>query len=186
MRVAAAVLISVASVAHATAAQPSPDARMQQWSTALGVECTHCHVEGQWGDESKPTFDFARRMMRMVDALNRGPLNGIGTVTCRTCHRGHPAPTRLSRDVWQPILSAHEGEFAGRGNSGLAMSVYSASLGVDCSFCHDENRSAAGKPAKAMVAKMLPIFEEIPRYFTDTRTPTTQCYMCHQGKTKPE
>ena len=37
-----------------------------------------------------------------------------------------------------------------------------------------------------MVANMFPIFDEIPRYFTDTRQPVTQCFMCHQGKTKPE
>ena len=23
-------------------------AKMQEWSKALGVECTHCHLDGQW------------------------------------------------------------------------------------------------------------------------------------------
>lgn len=187
MRVAASVFVlSLYGSAGLAAAQPAVDPRMEQWSSALGVACTHCHVDGQWADESKPTFDFARRMMRMVDGLNGGPLKGIGTVTCRTCHRGQRIPARLSRDTWQRILSEHEAEFARQPERGLAMSVYSASLGVDCSYCHDADRAAAGTPAKAMVARMLPIFDEIPRYFSDARKPTTQCYMCHQGRTKPE
>jgi len=186
MRVAAALFVIAVSAANQAAAQSSPDLRMRQWSSALGVACTHCHVDGQWQDESKPTFEFARRMMRMVDGLNGGPLKGIGTVTCLTCHRGQPIPARLSRDTWQRILSEHDAEFAQQPNRGLAMSVYSASLGVECSYCHDADRSAAGTPAKAMVARMLPIFDEIPRYFSDARMPTTQCYMCHQGRTKPE
>jgi hypothetical protein len=38
-----------------------------------------------------------------------------------------------------------------------------------------------------MVAKMMPIFEEIPKHFDKAiRMPVTQCYMCHQGGVKPE
>jgi len=37
-----------------------------------------------------------------------------------------------------------------------------------------------------MVEKMLPIFDEIPKHFDKARMPQTQCYMCHQGKVKPE
>ena len=66
--------------------------RMQVWSKALGVECLHCHVAGQWTDAAKPTFEFARRMMRMVDGLNAGPLKEVGQVTCWTCHRGNAYP----------------------------------------------------------------------------------------------
>jgi len=37
-----------------------------------------------------------------------------------------------------------------------------------------------------MVARMLPIFDEIPKYFDETRRPTTQCFMCHHGGRTPE
>ena len=68
-----------------------------------------------------------------------------------------------------------------------AMSVYSASLGVECAHCHEAgNWAAAAKPAHAMVEKMLAIFDEIPKHFDRSRMPQTQCYMCHQGKTIPE
>ena len=185
---AVAVLAAVVSGAAPVSESRTQEvtARMQAWSAALGVDCTHCHRAGQWADESMPTFAFARRMQAMVEGLNSGPLRGIGEITCATCHRGKPIPNRLPRRAWETTLADHEAEFAGNKNRGLAMSVYSASLGVDCSHCHETDRSLNTKPPKAIVAKMLPIFDEIPKYFDDTRRPVTQCYMCHQGKIKPE
>ena len=68
----------------------------------------------------------------------------------------------------------------------LAMSVYSASLDVECTHCHEAgNWASAAKPAHAMVEKMLPIFDEIPKHFDQSRMPRTQCYMCHQGQRVP-
>src|SRR5262245_46075073 len=64
---------------------------------ALGVECSHCHIGSDLADARKPTFDFARRMERMVDGINDGPLKGIGSVRCWSCHRGHPVPPRIPR-----------------------------------------------------------------------------------------
>ncbi len=160
---------------------------MQAWSKALGVECAHCHVPDRWTDPSKVTFEFAQRMNRMLDALNTDTLKDVGPISCWTCHRGRAVPARLARDAWETIRADHDGEFAGSANRAIAMSVYAASLGVDCSHCHETDRTLNTKPAKAMVEKMLPIFEEIPKHFDKAqRMPNTQCYMCHQGKTKPE
>ena len=169
-----------------TAAQDAVQARMAEWATALGVDCTHCHVPDRWTDTAKPAFEFAQRMSRMVAALNEGALQGLGGVTCWTCHRGQPIPGRLPRERWEKLRADHAGEFAGRPNRAIAMSVYAASLGVDCSHCHEADRTLMTRPPKAVVAKMLPIFEEIPKYFDRARMPNTQCYMCHQGKIKPE
>src|SRR5262245_47514272 len=168
-------------------AQDAVELRMQAWSKALGVECTYCHVTGDWPDSSKPVFDFARRMSRMVDGLNSGALKDIGEISCWTCHRGRSTPARLPRESWEKIAAEHEAEFEGRKNRALAMGVYSASLGVDCTHCHEAtDRAANTKAAKAMVARMLPIFDAIPTYFDDRRRPVTQCFMCHQGHVKPE
>jgi hypothetical protein len=157
------------------------------WSKALGVECTHCHADGNPSDSSKPNFEFAQRMNRMVAALNAAPLRDVATISCWTCHRGQPIPRRLARDVWEKIRSDHSGEFADRPNRAVAMSVYAASLGVECTHCHETDRTLNTKPPKAMVAKMMPIFEEIPKHFDKAiRMPVTQCYMCHQGGVKPE
>ena len=186
MRRSFVVLACLLATALQLSAQTSVDLTMKAWSKALGVECVHCHVQDNWTDASRPTFDFARRMSRMLAALNAGPLKDVGEISCWTCHRGRSIPARLARDTWEKIRDAHAAEFEGP-NRAIAMSVYAASLGVDCSHCHDTDRKLNTKAPKAMVAKMLPIFEDIPRHFDKAvRAPVTQCYMCHQGATRPE
>ncbi len=180
----AAALILAASTS--LLAQDDIQTRMTTWSVALGVECEHCHVAGQWSDTSKQTLAFARRMMRMVDGLNAGPLKGVGSITCWTCHRGRTIPARVPRAAWEKVQADHAVEFAGDADRALAMSVYTASLGVECSYCHGANRADNAKPAKAMVARMSAMFTEIPKYFDESRQPRTQCFMCHQGAVKPE
>lgn len=157
------------------------------WSKALGVDCSHCHVAGNWTDASRPTFDFARRMNSMLAALNAGPLKDVGAISCWTCHRGRSAPARIPRDAWEKVRADHLAEFTDAPTRALTMSVYAASLGVDCSHCHETDRALSTKPARAMVPVMLTIFEEIPKHFDKaTRMPSTQCYMCHQGQVKPQ
>ena len=159
---------------------------MRAGATALGVECTHCHIPGAFADGSKPAHEFAQRMRQMVAALNAGPLKGIDPITCWTCHRGKTRPDRLPPASWQSIRAHHVGEFTSP-NAALTMSVYSASLGVECGHCHEPGSfTAPTRPAYAMVAKMLPIFDEIPKHFDPTRMPQTQCYMCHQGERIPQ
>jgi hypothetical protein len=189
MRMAFCVLLFAGtSGATAHVAAQEVQARMQAWSKALGVACGHCHVDGNWTDASKPAFDFAQRMNRMVAALNGGALKEVATITCWTCHRGRTIPARLPRESWEKIRAEHLTEFADRPNRAIAMSVYAASLGVDCSHCHEADRTLNTKPTKALVKdKMLAIFDEIPKHFDKAvRMPQTQCYMCHQGKVKPE
>ena len=81
------------------------------------------------------------------------------------------------------VMTAHAAEFAGRDNLSLAMSVYSASLGVSCTHCHVEGDwTAATKRTHQTVALMATIFDLIPTYFDSAvRAPRTQCFMCHQG-----
>lgn len=179
-------LTAVLLLSATVSAQQDVQARMQTWSQALGVECTHCHVEGAWTDASKPLFDFARRMNGMVTAINSGPLKDVATITCWTCHRGRTVPPRLPRESWEKIRADHINEFVAQPNRAIAMSVYTASLGVECSHCHDTDRTVNTKPPKAIVPKMNAIFEEIPKHFDDKRRPVTQCFMCHQGKTRPQ
>jgi formate-dependent nitrite reductase cytochrome c552 subunit len=122
----------------------------------------------------------------LVDAVNAGALKGVAPITCWTCHRGQTHPPRLPDIAWQGIRDQHVGEFTSP-NAALTMSVYAAALGVDCSFCHEPGSfTAPTKPAYAMVAKMVAIFDEIPGHFDASRMPSTQCYMCHQGKRIPE
>ncbi len=177
------IVIVVMATAVPAVAQDDVATRMTAWSKALGVECTHSHVEGNWTDASKPTFGFAQRMNRMVAALNAGPLRDVGAISCWTCHRGRSTPARLPRASWEKIRDDYQAELAKRPTH----AVYPASLGVECSHCHGADRTLTTKAPMAMVAKMMPIFDEIPKHFDKAvRMPVTQCYMCHQGRVKPE
>ena len=80
---------------------------MRGFTQALDVRCEHCHV-GEGNDLS--AFDFAadtkaakvtaRRMLRMLSAINDEWLPGVGEpppagarkVSCFTCHRGALTP----------------------------------------------------------------------------------------------
>lgn len=88
---------------------------MRNFTTALGVRCTYCHV----GPENAPpdSMDFAsddkeaknvtRGMMRMVQAINGDLLPRIDElgdqpmqVGCVTCHRGAARPVMLEDTVY--------------------------------------------------------------------------------------
>jgi hypothetical protein len=58
----------------------------------LGVNCTYCHIEGQWDREDKPTKQIARKMFQLVKTINRDDFDGRNAVSCWTCHRGNPHP----------------------------------------------------------------------------------------------
>ncbi len=70
---------------------------MQGFNQALGVECSHCHVPGNFPADDNPHKDAARGMMRMTARINGEllpPIPGLhgGQVTCFTCHRGEATP----------------------------------------------------------------------------------------------
>ena len=69
------------------------------YAKSLGVNCTHCHVAGQWEKEDKPTKQIARDMAAMVTAINTEQLKKIKNlkspdpvINCTTCHRGQTKP----------------------------------------------------------------------------------------------
>ncbi|HYE14595.1 MAG TPA: c-type cytochrome [Pyrinomonadaceae bacterium] len=69
------------------------------YSRSLGVNCTHCHVVGEWEKDDKPTKNVARDMARMVGVINNDLLKKIKNlqsenpvVNCTTCHRGQARP----------------------------------------------------------------------------------------------
>ncbi len=82
-------------------------AMMEVFRMSLGVECSYCHVSGDFmerghnGDrqsDSNPRKLIARDMIKMTKEINRA-LTGSGKfpdasniVTCWTCHRGNRRP----------------------------------------------------------------------------------------------
>ena len=69
------------------------------YAKSLGVNCTHCHVGGEWEKEDKPTKQIARDMAAMAATINNDQLRKIKnlkspepTINCTTCHRGQTKP----------------------------------------------------------------------------------------------
>jgi hypothetical protein len=176
-----AVLSAISIIGAPQAASPHGD----RYNTALGVECTHCHVDGKWSDESKPQFAIARNMARMVRALNGDQLRDIGEVACWTCHGGQVKPARQPRPALDAELAKWPVELGSAPESQkLGMAVYNVALGVACDHCHVADWKQVEKKPMRTVEKMTAMFEEFPKYMPDTAR--TQCYMCHKGSTKPK
>jgi hypothetical protein len=63
---------------------------------ALGFDCSECHVGAgtekvDWAADN-PRKLMARRMIRMMTAINRDNFGGRQMVTCWSCHRGRDRP----------------------------------------------------------------------------------------------
>ena len=79
------------------------------FSASLSLNCTDCHGDASASDWSKyaadpPLKNTARRMITMVNALNKANFGGRPNVTCYTCHRGNQRPKVI------PSLEAQYGE----------------------------------------------------------------------------
>jgi len=194
-RVSGIIVIALSLVSGIRAQDPAAplipardvDAVMKQFNDALGVQCTHCHVQDQWKDASKPAFGTAQNMWRMVQALNGAQLNNTKGVRCATCHAGQIKPSRLDPAAWMKIRdTAWPADLAAASDQvKLQMSVYSASLGVECAHCHDpSNWKGTAKPAYAMVEKMSQMFDVFPKFMPSGAR--TQCFMCHKGQRTPK
>ena len=70
------------------------------FTRALGVQCTHCHVPGEWDKDEKVPKQVTRDMGTMTQRINTELLSTIKgiksekpTVGCTTCHRGQVKPS---------------------------------------------------------------------------------------------
>ena len=80
-------------------------------SAATNYNCIDCHVEpkveGDWSAyaQDTPRKATARRMILMVDEINRTNFKGVRVVTCYTCHRNLQGAPKIT-----PKLSEQYGE----------------------------------------------------------------------------
>jgi photosynthetic reaction center cytochrome c subunit len=65
---------------------------MMSFRLAIGEQCTYCHIQGDFADDSNPKKLIARKMIKMVNDDNAIFEDGKVHVTCYTCHRGKPLP----------------------------------------------------------------------------------------------
>lgn len=67
-------------------------ATMGAFRTALGQQCTFCHVEGDFASDENPKKTTARHMIQLVNDINSKFPDGKAHVSCYTCHRGATTP----------------------------------------------------------------------------------------------
>src|SRR6185369_4328674 len=74
------------------------------FSASLGVNCTYCHVQEADGNAHK---QMARRMILMVQSMNKANFGGRRALTCYSCHRGdeRPRTTPSLADLYGPPIS---------------------------------------------------------------------------------
>ena len=70
---------------------------MGMFAAALGYDCSNCHgpqIASGFGGFAVPTpeIQVARRMVLMMNAINRSYFGGTERVTCFTCHNGDFSP----------------------------------------------------------------------------------------------
>jgi len=65
---------------------------MMAFKSALGVECSFCHVQGDFASDEKHPKEIARHMITMARDINAKFPDGKTHVTCYTCHRGATEP----------------------------------------------------------------------------------------------
>jgi len=72
-------------------------AEMGFFAASLSLNCTDCHTSesgGSWARYADDTSlkDTARRMVVMMNSINKADFGGERMVTCYTCHRGYQKP----------------------------------------------------------------------------------------------
>jgi hypothetical protein len=106
---------------------------------ALGADCADCHT-GAGTDSVKWEFDTprkqtARRMTRMVAAINKDNFQGRQMVTCYTCHRGRDLPLvtpSIDKVYGEPPLDADDiitRPFPGQPSPDEILDKYLAAIG---------------------------------------------------------
>src|SRR5260370_4177372 len=72
---------------------------MRNFNEALGVECTYCHVQGDFAADTNPNKEMARKMIvmgRLIDTSFQSSAgvfpDGYHEVDCITCHQGNAKP----------------------------------------------------------------------------------------------
>src|SRR5580700_5038951 len=76
---------------------------MQNFNEALGVQCTYCHVQGDFAADTNPKKEMARKMIGMVRLIDTSFPSSAGAfpdgyheVDCITCHRGNVKPVTMA------------------------------------------------------------------------------------------
>ena len=187
---------------------------MRNFNQALGVQCVHCHVQGDFASDANPKKDVARQMIAMVRQIDANFMSSAGVfpagyheVDCSTCHRGSVKPeTKAAKEFFNrneslgappPVirpgvnLKVLPADTRVHGD-GSIMHDFRDALNVDCGFCHGGGKpfESDHNPRKDIARKMIAMVRQINAHFPGTGafpvgTQMVTCYTCHRAETHP-
>lgn len=83
---------------------------MHFFEASLGFDCSNCHVRGHNDSDKKPGKRKARKMIEMMDAINKNDFEGKQVVTCFTCHRGFADPEKIPAVMTAAMMTERRNE----------------------------------------------------------------------------
>jgi photosynthetic reaction center cytochrome c subunit len=187
---------------------------MKTLNNLLSVQCTYCHVAGEWQKEDPEPKRTARRMFQMLHNISERYFDGREEVSCWTCHHGSPRPSNggteisaglatLPKERQQLIDLINPGPDKSipseqafqniqvlnetpAGRMGISMAAFTIALNVDCSHCHVADQyDDDDKQPKQTTREMVRMVRSINHQFFDGQA-IVGCWTCHRGALKPE
>jgi hypothetical protein len=187
---------------------------MRGFNEALGVQCTYCHVQGDFASDDNPKKDIARKMIAMGRVIDDSFPSAVGVfpegyheVDCLTCHRGSAKPATVAPKKFYNLQNVSTPEnFVQEPGVSLkilpvttrlhgpdsVMGDFRDALNVDCNYCHGGGKPfrADVNPRKDIARKMILLVRSINANFPGTGvfpdgTQDVTCYTCHRGDAHP-
>lgn len=176
---------------------------------AIGADCKDCHPDEKYESDQFLPKRRARGMIQMSVAINENWFDRQARVTCFTCHRGKwspeadPALFDRMREPKTPLTPltdeqaakpaekfyANVQSFRGQtaGDLMKSMSMWTAALGVECTYCHAEEGKweAEDVVQKQVTRAMVSLTSKINETWFGNE-PIVTCWGCHRGMTIPE
>ena len=188
---------------------------MRSFNEALGVQCTYCHVQGDFAADSNPKKDIARKMISMVRLVDTSFPSSAGVfpdgyheVDCLTCHRGSAKPETKAPSKFYNLENIAGRNVRGDGKPGVSLKLlppdtnvhgadslmgdFRDALNVDCGYCHGGGKPLETdiNPRKDIARKMIMLVRQINANFPGTGVfpvgnQEVTCYTCHRGDPHP-
>ena len=177
--------------------------------------CMHCHDTSNFADTTKEEkqHHIGMQMLQITKLANDTLYpNDPTRVTCWTCHRTKDEPERLPRTQTPPELEAYN-QFVQLTPEqaekpavevfknlkvipkdvpakamALIMVLFSRSLGVKCSHCHDTKAfESDSHDEKATARRMYAMVQDSKaKFYANERNTRMSCWACHHQQVDPE
>ncbi len=188
---------------------------MRSFNEALGVQCTYCHVQGDFSADTNPKKEMARKMIAMGRIIDDSFPSSAGAfpdgyheVDCFTCHRGNAKPETKATQKYYGRANSLGQNLGAEPGSGVSLKVlppgtqvhgaatimgdFRDALGVDCGYCHGGGKSQETdvNPRKDIARKMILLVRQINSNFPGTGAfpvgdQEVTCWTCHRGDPHP-